>query len=155
MSVSNDTAAVRADPAGALVTVRVVPRASSTGLAGIHNGAVRLRVQAPPLDGKANAAVLEALAGILGVRPRDLDLISGQRSRTKTVRVHGSTPGPWPPCSHRVLSADPSALRRSYARDGAGTAGIEIACHHRLTWVPTSRTRPLSRTTIQSAHAAR
>ncbi|MGH8908010.1 MAG: DUF167 domain-containing protein [Egibacteraceae bacterium] len=51
-------------------------RSSSTGLAGLHGGAVRLRVRLAPRDGKANAAAMETLARILGARPRDLDLVS-------------------------------------------------------------------------------
>ncbi|HUH06504.1 MAG TPA: DUF167 domain-containing protein [Egibacteraceae bacterium] len=83
--------AVREHPEGALLLVRLVPRASSTKLAGMDADRVKLRVSAPPVDGRANAEALEHLGHVLGVRARDVVLISGERSRSKTVLVRGVT----------------------------------------------------------------
>lgn len=75
------------------VRLRLVPRASATALAGLVGDAVKLRVAAPPVDGKANAVALAHLADVLGVRARDLHITSGATSRTKVVRVDGLAVG--------------------------------------------------------------
>jgi uncharacterized protein (TIGR00251 family) len=74
------------------VRVWVVPGANATEVAGLHGGALRVRVAAPPVEGQANAALLEFLAGRLGLRPRDLRLAAGQRGRDKLVVIAGRTP---------------------------------------------------------------
>ena len=73
---------------GALVfTVRVVPRASRSGVAGEHDGALRVRVAAPPVDGAANEELVRTLARALDVPPRDVEITSGHTSKLKQVRV--------------------------------------------------------------------
>jgi len=74
---------------GTRLRLRLVPRASTTALAGLQGDAVKLRVAAPPVEGKANAAALEHLADVLDVRRRDLEIVSGATARTKVVRVAG------------------------------------------------------------------
>lgn len=81
--------AVSETPQGALLRVRVTPRAKSTRLDGVHGDAVRLRIAAPPNDGKANAAVLAFLASALATRRRDLAIVRGLRGRQKTVAISG------------------------------------------------------------------
>jgi len=83
---------VRAHPAGTALTVRVVPGAASSGLAGLAGGALRVRVAAPAVEGKANAALLAFLAGRLGLRARALRLAAGERGREKLVLIPGRTP---------------------------------------------------------------
>ena len=83
---------IRADPEGASVRLRVVPGARRTELVGTAGGALRLRVAAPPVEGKANEAVLAFLAAALGTRARALRLVAGERSRDKVVVVPGMTP---------------------------------------------------------------
>lgn len=80
------------DSAGARLTVHAVPRAARSDIAGLHGGAVRVRLQAPPVDGKANRALLEFLADRLGLSPRSLTLLSGAKGRHKTVRIAGLSP---------------------------------------------------------------
>ena len=75
------------------IAVRLVPRASVDAIAGVQDGAVRLRVNAPPVDGKANAAALRFLAVVLGLRVGDLRIVSGARSRSKVIGVTGLDPG--------------------------------------------------------------
>jgi uncharacterized protein (TIGR00251 family) len=70
-------------------TVRVVPRASRNKIAGIHDGAVRIRLTAPPVDGAANEALIGFLANVLRVPKRDIELVSGQTAQTKVVSVSG------------------------------------------------------------------
>ncbi len=83
---------VGAHPEGAVLRVRVVPGASATGLAGELGGALRVRVAAPPVEGRANAALLAFLAGRLGLRPRDLRVEAGASGRDKLVVVRGRSP---------------------------------------------------------------
>jgi len=83
---------VRAHPEGAALVVRVVPGAASSRLAGLAGGALRVRVAAPAVEGKANAALLAFLAGRLGLRARALRVAAGARGREKLVVVPGRTP---------------------------------------------------------------
>ena len=70
--------------------VRVVPRASKTAVAGEHDGALRVRVAAPPVEGAANEELKRFLAKEFGVTARDVELRSGHASKTKVVRVFGA-----------------------------------------------------------------
>lgn len=69
--------------------VRVQPRASRNEIAGIMDGALRIRLQAPPVDGLANEALVDFLADRLGVPRRMVRIVSGTSSRTKTVEIDG------------------------------------------------------------------
>ena len=68
------------------------PRASRTGVAGLHGAELRIRLTAPPVDGAANDALIQFLAGALGVPRSDLALVSGAGSRSKVVSARGITP---------------------------------------------------------------
>ena len=72
--------------------VRVQPRASRTELAGLHGGALKVRVAAPPVDDAANRALVEFLAECLGVARRSVRIVAGETSRTKVLEVDGVTP---------------------------------------------------------------
>jgi uncharacterized protein (TIGR00251 family) len=76
---------------GVRFTVQVQPRASRSEVAGRHGTALRVRLQAPPVDGAANEALVELLAGSLGVRSRDVSIVAGAASRAKVVEVRGVT----------------------------------------------------------------
>lgn len=71
--------------------VRVQPRASRTELAGEHDGALKLRLGAPPVDGKANEACRRFLADLLDVRLNAVEIVNGESSRDKRIRVRGVT----------------------------------------------------------------
>jgi uncharacterized protein (TIGR00251 family) len=71
--------------------VQVVPRASRSEIVGEHNGALRIRIAAPPVNGSANEELIRTLARALGVRRNAIEITSGQSSRTKQVRVTGAT----------------------------------------------------------------
>jgi len=71
--------------------VRVVPRASHPGVAGEHDGALRVRVSAAPVDGAANEELIRILADVLRVPRRNIEITSGQTSKEKQIRVTGST----------------------------------------------------------------
>ncbi|HTH38840.1 MAG TPA: DUF167 domain-containing protein [Pyrinomonadaceae bacterium] len=72
-------------------TVRVVPRASKTEFAGELEGAVKVRVASPPVDGAANAELIKLFAKTLGVRKGDVEIVAGQASKTKHIRINGAT----------------------------------------------------------------
>jgi uncharacterized protein (TIGR00251 family) len=72
--------------------VRVVPGAQRDGLAGVHDGQLRVRIAAPPRDGAANARLIRFLARqILGVSKSRVEIVNGQTGRTKRVRIHGQS----------------------------------------------------------------
>ncbi|HEX6314729.1 MAG TPA: DUF167 domain-containing protein [Gemmatimonadaceae bacterium] len=67
--------------------VRLQPRASRTEIAGVQDGVLRIRVQAPPVDGAANEALITFLADELGVSRRLLRIVSGSGSRNKVIEA--------------------------------------------------------------------
>lgn len=70
--------------------VRVVPRASQTEAAGVHDGALKVRVAAPPVEGAANEELTHFLAKGLKVSARAVEIVGGRASKTKLVRVTGA-----------------------------------------------------------------
>ncbi len=82
---------ITATPEGVRIQVRVQPRAARTEIIGAHGDALKIRVAAPPVDGAANEALVRFLAGQLGVPRAAVTVVSGQRGRTKVLRVTGIT----------------------------------------------------------------
>lgn len=74
---------------GVRFAVHVQPRAKKPGIDGTHGDALRVRVQAPPVEGAANEAVIEVLARALGVPARAVRIAAGQTGRQKLVDVDG------------------------------------------------------------------
>jgi uncharacterized protein (TIGR00251 family) len=74
---------------GVELAVLVQPRASRTRVVGEHDGLLKLQLAAPPVDGEANAALLEFVAKALGVPKRQVSLAAGDASRRKRVKVVG------------------------------------------------------------------
>lgn len=93
----------RREDGGALVlSLYVQPGAKRTEVAGTHGDALKVRLAAPPVEGKANAALLRFLADAFGVPLREVTLVRGEATRAKVVRVEaprtrpdwlGSAPG--------------------------------------------------------------
>jgi uncharacterized protein (TIGR00251 family) len=69
----------------------VQSRAARTEIAGLYASALKVRLRAPPVDGAANEALVEFLAGKLGVARRAVSIVAGHSSRAKTVQVDGVT----------------------------------------------------------------
>jgi len=67
--------------------VRVVPRASKSEIIGEHDGALKVRIASPPVDGAANLELIRVLAKKLGVSRNDIEIISGGTSKNKRIRV--------------------------------------------------------------------
>jgi len=74
------------------IDVLVVPRASRAAVGPMVGDRLRVAVTAPPVDGAANAAVIEALAEAFGVRRGAIAIVRGERGRRKTVEIAGATP---------------------------------------------------------------
>jgi uncharacterized protein len=78
-------------PLGATFAVRVQPRAARTAISGTVGDALKLSVSAPPLDGRANLAVVEFFSEILSMPRSSVQVIAGEQSRNKIVRIVGCT----------------------------------------------------------------
>jgi uncharacterized protein (TIGR00251 family) len=74
-----------------LFTVRVVPRAARSSVIGEHDGALRVRVAAPPVEGAANEELVRVLARALGVPRREIEITGGHSSRVKQVLARGAS----------------------------------------------------------------
>jgi uncharacterized protein (TIGR00251 family) len=73
------------------ISVHVQPRAARSEIVGLHGAALKVRLQAPPVDGAANEALVTLLAERLGVARRAVRVVAGASSRAKTVEVDGTT----------------------------------------------------------------
>jgi uncharacterized protein (TIGR00251 family) len=73
------------------IDVRVIPRSARPGLAGTREGAVLVRVSAPPVDGAANAELIQVLAKALDIPKRQVTIVGGERGRMKRVKLEGVT----------------------------------------------------------------
>jgi uncharacterized protein (TIGR00251 family) len=73
--------------AKAILKLRIVPNARRSEVVGVHGDAIKVKVQAPPVDGKANEALCEFLAEQLQISPRAVEIIGGEKSRDKTVAI--------------------------------------------------------------------
>jgi len=76
---------------GVILAVRVQPRASKTEIAGVMDGALKVRLQAPALEDRANEALCEFLAHLLKTPKSAVRILSGHRSRSKRVEIRGMT----------------------------------------------------------------
>ena len=83
---------VNSVPGGVTFVVRVTPRAHKNEIVGTDGEALRVKLNAPPVEGAANAALCAFLAEALGVRKSAVTLVVGQTSRIKVVRVQGVRP---------------------------------------------------------------
>lgn len=74
-----------------IVSVRVIPRAAKSVIAGRRGDALLVRLAAPPVEGAANSALVELLADAFGRPQRDVTIVSGHTSRNKRVSIEGIT----------------------------------------------------------------
>jgi uncharacterized protein len=80
---------IRETAAGLEVRLHVQPRARRSELCGIHNGALKLKVLAPPVDDAANRAIIEFFSSHLDISKSSIRITSGQKSRDKTMLIQG------------------------------------------------------------------
>lgn len=83
---------VTAEGDAVLLSVKIVPGASRTRYVGLWERRAKISVAAPPEKGKANRALTAFLAGLLGVRKRDVTVVEGLTSPLKTIRIDRVTP---------------------------------------------------------------
>jgi len=69
--------------------IRVIPRAGRSGFGGLRDGALLVRLAAAPVDGAANDELITLFAKTLRIPKRDITIVSGERSRSKRVRIAG------------------------------------------------------------------
>jgi uncharacterized protein (TIGR00251 family) len=74
---------------GLIFQIRVLPRSSRCGTAGIQGDALKIKITSPPVEGKANEECVRFLADLLGIRKSQVAIIAGHKSRQKTVAVSG------------------------------------------------------------------
>lgn len=72
---------------GILLNVYVQPGAKKNEIIGLHNGALKIKIQSPPEDGKANQALIEFLAKVLGLPKKQISLQYGEKSRNKRILI--------------------------------------------------------------------
>ena len=80
---------VRTEEGAVVFPVRGAPRGSRSAIAGLHGGALKVALTAPPVEGAANAALVKLLAKKLGVAKSAVTIVRGERGRDKQVRVAG------------------------------------------------------------------
>ena len=68
--------------------IKVQPRAAKSAIAGVHGDAVKVRIASPPVDGKANEEVRNFFARLLKVSTNSVEIIAGESSRDKLLRIH-------------------------------------------------------------------
>ncbi len=74
---------------GVYLKVHVQPRASRNEVCGIHQGALKIRLTAPPVEGEANRALVRFVSGLLGVKRSCVAVEKGESSRLKLLRIQG------------------------------------------------------------------
>ena len=99
--------------AGIVFRIRVIPRASRSEVVGIQGDALKLRLNAPPVEGKANEECIRLIAEILGVKKARVTIIAGHSARTKTVAVEG-------------IGAGAVAAILPQSRQGSGCEAIHV-----------------------------
>ena len=83
---------LRSDGDGVVLSLHVQPGAKKTEIAGQHGESLKIRLAAPPVDGKANECLIGFLAETLGIARRRIELVGGASSRAKRVRIQGVAP---------------------------------------------------------------
>lgn len=87
MNAFADLPYLKARDDGCELLLQVVPNAGHTALAGLHGDALRVRLAAPPVEGRANAVLIQWLAKSLGLARRDVSLLGGDLSRRKRMQI--------------------------------------------------------------------
>ncbi len=83
---------IRKSVSGLEVPLHVLPRAKRCEISGIHDGALKVRVTAPPVDDAANRAIIQFFSALLGVSKSSISIQAGSKSRNKVLQISGLTP---------------------------------------------------------------
>jgi uncharacterized protein (TIGR00251 family) len=90
-TVPTMSSAVRTTEEGAVVEIYVQPRASRNEIVGIHEGRLKVRLTAPPVEGEANKDCIRFLAKLIGVPRSSVVILQGHKTRAKTLLIRGVT----------------------------------------------------------------
>lgn len=101
----------RGEKGGVVFRVRLTPRASKNEIVGLSGDLLRVRVNAPPVEGKANQALLKLLSRVFDTPPSRFYIVHGESSREKTIRIEGCTSEAAVECAMRALKKDRSMPR--------------------------------------------
>jgi uncharacterized protein (TIGR00251 family) len=74
---------------GVILRIHVVPKSAKSEISGIQDDALKLKITSPPVEGQANEACIKFLSDILGVRKTHVKIVSGHKSRKKTIAIEG------------------------------------------------------------------
>jgi hypothetical protein len=80
---------IRETEHGVIFHIHVVPRSAKCEVAGVQGDALKLKITAPPVEGQANTECIRFLSDILGVRKKQVTILSGHKSKKKTVAIEG------------------------------------------------------------------
>ena len=82
-------------PEGLVVSVRAQPRSSVSGVVGVVEDALKVKIRSAPVDGKANKELVETLAKAFGISKSAVVFKGGETSKTKRLLLRGTTPDNW------------------------------------------------------------
>ncbi len=74
-----------------IFNVRVLPKSSKSEIVGEHDGALKIKIKSPPIDGAANAELIKVLAKFFDVPKSAVEILRGQTSKTKQIKIEGIT----------------------------------------------------------------
>lgn len=78
---------------GAVLEIRLLPRSSRCEVAGVQDGALKIKITAPPVEGRANEECIRFISDLLRIRKSAISIIAGEKSKNKTILVTGMTAG--------------------------------------------------------------
>lgn len=83
------SACMREGSNGTLLDIYVQPKSSKNEIAGVHERSLKVRLTAPPVEGEANKECVRFFSKLLGIAKSDIEIVSGHKSRHKTLSVRG------------------------------------------------------------------
>lgn len=91
--MTDKTYSLKSGKGGAAISVRVNPRSPKNEISEIlQDGTIKVRLTAPPVDGKANQALIEFIAKVLDVKTNQVDIVAGQTGKDKLITITGLNP---------------------------------------------------------------
>ncbi|MGO9136245.1 MAG: DUF167 domain-containing protein [Syntrophales bacterium] len=85
----SDMVSIKETEDGIILQVHVVPRSAKSEFAGVQGDALKLKITAPPVEGQANAECIRFLSDILRIKKKQVKILSGHRSKKKTIAIEG------------------------------------------------------------------
>lgn len=76
---------------GVQITLHVLPNAPKSEMVGLYNGALKLKIKAPPVDGKANKEIIHFFSALFNISKHNCEILKGDKSKSKKILVHGLT----------------------------------------------------------------